>query len=52
LNSCFFVEEGFEIKFLNEEGIDAGGLTREWINLLLKDVYPLIIFSFVLFCFF
>lgn len=28
-----------EIKFKHESGIDAGGLSREWINLALKSVF-------------
>jgi len=27
------------VKFLEEEGYDGGGLTREWINLLGKELF-------------
>lgn len=29
----------FEIQFENEDGIDAGGPTLEWINLVMKEVF-------------
>jgi hypothetical protein len=27
------------VTFVNEEGIDAGGLTREWLNILTKEIF-------------
>jgi E3 ubiquitin-protein ligase HUWE1 len=29
----------FEIMFEGEEGVDAGGLTREWLTILSKDIF-------------
>ncbi len=30
------VQNSFEIKFDGEDGIDAGGPSREWVNLVMK----------------
>ena len=34
-----FVNKKLKISFLGEEGVDNGGLTREWINLAIKEVF-------------
>lgn len=28
----------FRVRFYEEAGIDAGGLTKEWLSLIIKDV--------------
>lgn len=33
------VVKQIKIQFINEDGIDYGGLTREWLSLLSKDVF-------------
>eukprot|EP01038_Epipyxis_sp_PR26KG_P009283 gene9283-12507_t len=29
----------YDIAFVNEEGVDSGGLTREWLSLLIKNIF-------------
>lgn len=31
--------DDFKIEFDNEEGVDAGGLKREWLSLLSKEIF-------------
>lgn len=33
------IKKGLRIEFLNEEGIDAGGLRKEWFLLLVREVF-------------
>lgn len=33
-----FVQQQLHVIFENEQGVDGGGITREWMNLILKDV--------------
>ena len=33
------IKKGLRIEFRGEEGIDAGGLRKEWFLLLVRDVF-------------
>jgi E3 ubiquitin-protein ligase HECTD2 len=33
------VKKGLRIEFIGEEGIDAGGLRKEWFLLLVREVF-------------
>ena len=32
-----FIKNQFQVDYENEDGIDAGGLSREWIVIVLKE---------------
>ena len=33
------IKKGLRIEFLGEEGVDAGGLRKEWFLLLVREVF-------------
>ena len=38
MDKCDFLKE-IKIKFVNEQVTDAGGLIREWINLVVDELF-------------
>jgi hypothetical protein len=33
------IKKGLKIEFIGEEGVDAGGLRKEWFLLLIREVF-------------
>jgi len=33
------IKKGLKVQFMNEEGIDAGGLRKEWFLLLVREIF-------------